>query len=156
MPVVSLLLVLVGFVWLALLPMGLLLHLWGIDRYTASIATALAVLALCFRVRGWARGVALVSVVFALLFFMRVRGESHQMSALYRMHAVAPRVCQEALVNNAVFKDPEARAIELAGMSPRDAYSLLLSCKKEGAETSITDGFDTSWTLGSDGGLRPF
>ncbi|WP_147444261.1 MULTISPECIES: hypothetical protein [Corallococcus] len=153
-PVVTLLMILAGGGLLIPLPGGFR-HLLNLDCYAVAIAVVLAVVAMYFQMRGWSRVVASVSLVFALFFLMRMRLENHEIRWLYRVHAVAPMACQEAFVNGADAEKTLVRALELAGLPPNEGGFLLIACKKNGAETSITNGFEKSWTLLPDGSLWP-
>ncbi|MCY1044583.1 hypothetical protein OV208_24920 [Corallococcus sp. bb12-1] len=154
----SLLFVLVGFAFLLPFP-SLFTGMGTIYYYLAGIAVGLAALAalgMRFRVvRGLARFIASVSLVFASFFLLRMWGQNYETRSFNRLHAVAPRACQEAAVDGASDEDALRRGLELAGSSPEDRYFLYLSCERDGAETSFTDGFDLYGTLKSDAGVLP-
>ncbi|RYZ43391.1 MAG: hypothetical protein EOO71_03820 [Myxococcaceae bacterium] len=133
-------------------------HLWRLDYYLGSIAAvliALAALGMRFRrVRGLARFIAAASVVFALLFFQRMRGVNYQMRWLYRVHAVAPQACREAgTVGPRHDESVQRRAFELAGLPFEEGYFLSLECKRNGAEVWTLEWFDRGWVLSPEGEL---
>ncbi|MCY1044582.1 hypothetical protein OV208_24915 [Corallococcus sp. bb12-1] len=154
----SLLLVLAGLALLLPFPSAYG-HLWRIDHslvIIAAVLMALSVLGMRFQmVRGLARFIAVFSMVFALLVFMRMWGVSYQMRWLYRVHAVAPQSCREGgPVGPRHDEAVERRAFELAGLPLEEGDFLSIECTEDGAEVSTLVLLDKGWTLTPDGELQ--
>ncbi|MCE9672175.1 hypothetical protein LY474_30655 [Myxococcus stipitatus] len=132
-------------------------RLWRLDSLVVLLALVFAALSLWARRGGWARGAAVVSLLFAGFFLVRMGSEHLRMRDLYRLHAVSGRACQELAARGPVV-DPDAalaRALELAHLPSADERFFRLTCSPEGARTSMVDGFDASWALDANGELGP-